>query len=218
MSSLSFGIAFFGGLVSFFSPCVLPLLPGFIAYLAGTTINEANPRRIDVFLNALFFVLGFSLVFCLLGFLLNSILAVSTAEVMNWLSRIGGAVIIFFGLYLTGIFRWSWLEREYRLVLTKRVGFDYVNSFVFGAVFAAGWTPCIGPILGSILVLAANQPQWAVHLLLAYSLGLGLPFLLIGLFLSPAVKFINRSAQFFVYARIFFGVVLVVVGILVFRI
>jgi cytochrome c-type biogenesis protein len=135
---------------------------------------------------------------------------------MSWLSRVGGAVIVFFGLHLAGILRWPLLEREYRIVLTKKVGVDYFNSFIFGTVFAAGWTPCIGPILGSILALAANRPQWAVHLLLAYSLGLGLPFLLIGLFLSPAVKFINRYAKYFDYARIFFGAVLVVVGILVF--
>ena len=113
MHDLSIGIAFVAGIVSFLAPCVLPIIPGFLSYLAGTSLQEAASRRKEVFLNALFFVLGFSLVFAALGVLLNTVLEAVAYDVQVWLSRVGGALVILFGLYLTGLLKISFLERPH---------------------------------------------------------------------------------------------------------
>ena len=143
---------------------------------------ENGKRDWSIFIASIFFVLGFSTVFSLLGVLLQGVLANVSYTVQAWLSRIGGAVIIFFGLYLLGLIRPSFLEQEKKIHLKRRFNSLYLTSFVFGAAFAVGWTPCVGPILGAILTLAVTQPGSAFGFLLAYTLGLGLPFLLVGLF------------------------------------
>lgn len=208
--------AFVAGLVSFLSPCVLPIIPGFLAYLAGTSLNEAGTKRRDIFFNSFFFVLGFSLVFAALGVLLNTLLEAVAYGAQIWLSRLGGAIMIFFGLYLTGIVSLPFLEREYRPATGIRFHSRYFTSTLFGAAFAAGWTPCVGAILGGILGLAASAPGSAFTLLFAYSLGLGLPFLLVGFFASQSSAFIHRFTGVFHYVSIMFGVVLIILGILAF--
>lgn len=215
MIDISFAIAFFAGLVSFLSPCVLPIVPGFLAYLSGASVSESGGRR-RIFLNSFVFVLGFSFVFALLGVLLNTLLEAVAYDVQIWLSRIGGAIIIFFGLYLTGLLRIAFLERQHTFAIKKRFANSYVTSFLFGAAFAAGWTPCVGAALGAILGLAATVPGKAFYLLFLYSLGLGLPFLLVGLFVSRAQNFINRYAAAFSYVSKIFGLILIVLGVLVF--
>lgn len=215
-SNISVGVALFAGIVSFLSPCVLPIIPGFLAYLAGSKVSEAKNHRLEIFLNSLFFVIGFSAVFALLGVLLNTILSSVAYDVQTWLSRIGGVVIIFFGLYLTGLIKIGFLEREYKFRVTGKFSSRYVTSFVFGAAFAAGWTPCVGAVLGSILGLAASAPGSAFSLLFAYSIGLGLPFLVVGLFAAQATALIAKYGKVAYVVNVIFGALLILLGVLVF--
>jgi cytochrome c-type biogenesis protein len=215
--TLSLSIAFAAGLVSLLSPCVLPLVPGYLAYLAGVNVGELERQRRAVFLNAACFVLGFSVVFAALGVLLNTVLEAVAYDVQVWLSRVGGVLIIFFGLYLTGLVKVGFLEQQRSVrVQPGRFSSRYVSSFVFGAAFAAGWTPCVGAVLGGILGLAAAAPGAALGLLLAYALGLGLPFLVVATFTSAAQRFTARRAPWLARLEVFFGLLLVVIGVLMF--
>lgn len=203
--------------MSFLSPCVLPIVPGFLSYLSGVSLDDAgNQRKLPIFLNSLFFVLGFSVIFALLGVLLNSVLVNVATEVQTWLARIGGIVVIFFGLYLMKVINIGFLNRAHTISVKKKFHSRYITSFVFGSAFAAGWTPCVGAALGAILGLAASNPAQAFPLLLSYSVGLGVPFLVVGLFASQATQFINKYAKWLNYINIGFGVLLVVLGVLVF--
>ncbi len=216
MNDLSITVAFVGGLVSFLSPCVLPIIPGFLSYLAGSSLQGGTPSRKEILASSVFFVLGFSLVFAALGVLLNTLLAGAAYSVQIWLSRIGGTLVIIFGLYLTGLLKISFLERPHTFAVKRAVHSRYVTSFLFGLAFAAGWTPCVGAALGAILGLAATAPGSAFVLLLAYSLGLGLPFLLVGAFAAQASGVIEKYQKALVYISKIFGVVLIILGILVF--
>lgn len=211
-------IAFFAGIVSFLSPCILPIIPGFLAYLGGASSENATSgkERWGIFLNSLFFVIGFSIVFAVLGVLLNGVLAHAAYAVQTWLSWIGGAVIIFFGLYLMGFFKIGFLEYDHKLSPKINLRSRYLTSLLFGFAFAAGWTPCVGPVLGGILGLAASSPGEAFPLLLSYAFGLGVPFLIVGAFVSQTARWISRYAAALHYVTIAFGAVLVVLGILVF--
>jgi cytochrome c-type biogenesis protein len=179
-------------------------------------MENVQPRDGKLFLNSVFFVLGFSTVFALLGVLLQTVLSAAGYTVQAWLGRIGGVIIILFGLYLVGLIRPSFLEREHRVTLKKRFSSAYLTSFVFGAAFAVGWTPCVSAALGAILGLAATQPSSAFFLLMAYTLGLGIPFLVAGAFASRAQALINRAGKVLVYLNYAFGAFLVVLGVLVF--
>ena len=173
-------------------------------------------RDWSIFINSVFFVLGFSVVFALLGVLLQSILFNVSYQVQLWLGRIGGTVIILFGLYLLGLINPKFLQKEYKFQVKKRFKSIYLTSFVFGAAFAVGWTPCVGPILGAILTFAATQPTSAFFLLLSYSLGLGIPFLLVGFFTNQAQSFISKAGKWLKYVNYIFGVILITLGIFVF--
>lgn len=216
MTEIPIIFAFIAGLVSFLAPCVLPLIPGYLAYLSGTSLSDASSRRLEIFLNSLFFVLGFSVVFATLGVLLNTLLEAIAYDIQTWLSRIGGALVIFFGLFLTGLIKIPFLEAEHKINVNYKFSSRYLTSFVFGAAFAAGWTPCVGAVLGGILGLAATQPGIAFWLLLSYSLGFGLPFLLVGLFVSSASNFISKLGPAIKYINLIFGVILILFGILIF--
>ena len=210
-------VAFVAGIVSFLSPCVLPIIPGFLAYLAGeSSSGAAQPSRGTIFLNSLFFVIGFSVVFALLGVLLNSALAHAAYSVQEWLSWIGGALIIFFGLYLMGFFHIPFLEFDHKMRMGVSFRSRYLTSFAFGFAFAVGWTPCVGPVLGGILGLAASAPGEAFYLLLSYALGLGIPFLIVGALTAQASGWVARYATKLEYVTKIFGGVLVVLGVLVF--
>ena len=208
-------VAFIAGIVSFVSPCVLPLIPGFLAYLSGTSTTQEG-ARLKVFLNSVAFVLGFSVIFALLGVLLNTILERVSYTVQTWLSRIGGIIIILFALYVLGLIKMSFLEREHKIAVKKKFSITYFTSFVFGAAFAVGWTPCVSAILGSVFALAVTKPGLSFILLISYALGLGIPFLLVGLFTSQAINLINKSATVLKYFNIVVGILLLVLGILVF--
>ncbi|MCP6720235.1 MAG: cytochrome c biogenesis protein CcdA [Patescibacteria group bacterium] len=216
MAEITIVVAFVAGIVSFLSPCVLPIIPGFLAYLSGTSLSDSRSKRKDVFLNSVFFVLGFSVIFAILGVLLNTVLEAVAYNALIWLSRIGGAIIIFFGLYLVGLIKIPFLDREHKFAVKKQFKSKYITSFVFGSAFGAGWTPCVGAALGAILGLAATQPGITFYLLLSYSLGLGIPFLVVGFFAAQASTIINRYAHILKYINIAFGVVLIVLGVFVF--
>ncbi len=216
MNALFLGTAFLAGLVSFLSPCVLPIIPGFLAYLAGSSAADSQTKRRDIFVNAVFFVLGFSTIFALLGVILQTVLSHAGFEVQQWLSRIGGAVIIFFGLYLVGLIKVGFLERDHKIAVKHRFNSRYATSFVFGMAFAVGWTPCAGAVLGSILGLAASAPVSAFFLLFFYALGLGLPFLIVGAFTAQATALIAKMGNGFVWVNRIFGIILIGLGILVF--
>ena len=208
-------VAFIAGIISFISPCVLPLIPGFLAYLSGTSAGQEG-ARLKIFLNSAAFVLGFSAVFALLGVLLNTVLERVAYNVQTWLSRVGGIIIILFALYILGLIKINFLEREHKFAVKRKFSITYLTSFVFGAAFAVGWTPCVSAILGSILALAVAKPGLSFLLLLSYALGLGLPFLAVGIFTTQATNLINKSATVLKYFNIFVGILLLILGILVF--
>ena len=177
-ASLGATVAFVAGLLSFLSPCVLPLVPSYLGFITGFTLEEMTGRRRLAMVHSLLFVIGFSLVFILLG---ASATALGRAlnYYQEWVTRIGGVLIIFFGLYLLGVIRLGFMDQEQRLHLDRKP-LGYLGSVGVGMAFGAGWTPCIGPMLGAILSLAASQSdmQRGVVLLAWYSAGLAVPFLL----------------------------------------
>ena len=213
MTQVPIVVALVAGLVSFLSPCVLPLVPGYLAYLAAGASGVF--RRREIFFNSLAFTAGFSLVFALLGVFLNTILEAIAYDALIWLSRLGGIIIIFFGLYLMGLFQLGFLERQWRFKVVGKHG-SYAASVLFGAAFAAGWTPCIGAVLGAILGLAASEPGIAFGLLAAYAIGFSIPFLLVGLFTDQATRLIARLGMFAMQVNRLFGLFLVGLGVLVF--
>ncbi len=215
MSEPTLALAAAAGLVSFLSPCMLPVIPAFLAQLAGTSLGYTELKRRDLFLSTLLFVVGFSTVFAVLGVALNAVLAGAATEALTWLSRIAGAVVILLGLHLTGLLKLPLLDRRVSLQPgTLKPG--HISSLLFGAAFGVAWTPCVGPILGSTLALAASQPATAFPLLLAYALGLGAPFLLVGLFPSQAFAFLKKHRGAAARLHTVFGVVLIGMGVLVF--
>lgn len=217
------------GAGSFFSPCVLPIIPAFVSYLSGTTLSEIQGQnqgasasvdvkksvRLNIFLNTVYFVLGFSLVFAVLGVILNSFLANVGSSFQATFQTIGGTVIIAFGGYLILSTKIRILNFERRVTNLPRFKTTYITSFVFGAAFASGWTPCVGPILGTTLTLAATSPGAAYNSLLAYSLGLGVPFLITGAFFSQSTNVIKKMARHLKYFNPIMGTILIILGILV---
>lgn len=207
-------VAFLAGLLSFLSPCVLPLVPSYVGFLTGMTLPEVSGRRRVALVHALLFVGGFSLVFILLG-----ASATGLGRALNyyqvWLQRIGGVLIIGFGLVCLGAFRIRLLSQERRLHL-ERKPLGYLGSVLVGMVFAAGWTPCIGPVLGGILGLAATSTDVSRGMLLlgAYSAGLALPFLLAAVALDSFLEWFQRFRRFLPWVMRITGVMLVLVGLL----
>ncbi|RME46330.1 MAG: cytochrome c biogenesis protein CcdA [Chloroflexi bacterium] len=217
--NITFAVAILAGLFSFLSPCVLPLVPAYIGYLSGATVTAegvAISGRRDTFLHALGFVLGFSLIFVLLG-----VTAWSIGDLLYtylpWLARIGGIVLIVFGLALMGVFKLPFLYTQKRVEVKVNPSLGYLSSFIIGIFFGAGWTPCVGPILGGILLLA-SQASTATHgalLLVAYSLGLGIPFLIVGAAFEAASETIHRLNRRSNWVSIASGVILVLLGVAV---
>ncbi len=219
MAEITIFIAFIAGLASFLSPCVLPLVPAFIAYLSGTAAAEikedSRKAKVAIFTNTLLFVVGFTLVFALLGALINSVLLNVSYMLKDVLTKVAGVVIILLGLVLLGVIKPAFLQQEHKLRL-KGLKPSYLTSFLFGAAFAVGWTPCVGAILGAVLTLALTRPTIAFALLFAYGLGLGIPFLAVGLFTSQATRLIKRYEGAMKYVTIAAGIILILLGILIF--
>jgi cytochrome c-type biogenesis protein len=223
-------ISALAGVGSFFSPCILPIIPAFVSYLSGTTLSEIQSQnssltgssvamkkstRLNIFLNTVYFVLGFSLVFAIMGVILNSFLANVGIGFQTIFQIIGGAVIIAFGGYLILSTKLRILNFEKKMTKLPRFKTTYLTSFVFGAAFASAWTPCVGPILGTTLTLAATSPGAAYNSLLAYSLGLGIPFLITGAFFSQSTKLIRNMVKHLKYFNPLMGAILITLGILV---
>ncbi len=181
-----------------------------------TSSDFKNPRDWSIFFSSVFFVLGFSLVFSLVGVLLQTVLSNVSYSVQEWLGRIGGVIIILFGFFLLGLFTPSFLKRDHKILVKRKFRSHYLTSFVFGAAFAVGWTPCVSAALGAILALATTSSSSAFLLLFAYTLGLGIPFLLVGLFTNQAQALINSMGKALQYFQYFFGIVLIALGVLVF--
>src|SRR3989344_5456289 len=222
MADITIFVAAIAGLGSFVAPCILPMIPAFLAYISGTTMTELGSKngsvisinRTGIILNTVFFVLGFSIVFSALGVLINSVLSSTAGEILQSLNYIGGIIIISFGILLLSTkIRTLNVEKKF---FPKRKKSSYPLSFVFGLAFAAGWTPCVGPILGTILTLAATTPTASFHLLLAYSLGLGIPFVIMGVFFSRATKIIQAMSKHLKYYNLILGGFIIILGVLVF--
>ena len=209
-------LAFAAGVASFASPCMLPVMPAFFAQLAGTSLGRAQDLgRRDLLLGAFLFVIGFSLVFSVLGAALSAALEEVAAETLAWLSRGAGVVIIVLGLHMTGMLRLPVLDQAY-WAKPMRAASGRLAPLLFGAAFAVAWTPCVGPVLGSTLALAAARPASAFPLLLAYAVGLGAPFLLVGLFPTRGFAFVRRYGRWAARLHSTLGAVLVGMGVLVF--
>jgi cytochrome c-type biogenesis protein len=212
--SLGFLVAFLAGVLSFLSPCVLPLVPSYVGFLTGMSLDELGARRRLALLHALCFVAGFSLIFILLG---ASATALGRALKYNqvWLTRIGGALVVLFGLYCLGVFKLGALQMERRVQLQdKPVGF--LGSVLVGMAFGAGWTPCIGPILGAILSLATVEADVGRGMLLlaAYSAGLAVPFLLAAVAVEQFFDWFKSFRRYLPWVMRVSGVLLVIVGVL----
>jgi cytochrome c-type biogenesis protein len=207
-------VAFAAGLLSFLSPCVLPLVPSYIGFLTGMSLPEMGARRRVALVHAVLFVLGFSLVFVLLG-----ASATALGRALNhyqvWLQRIGGVLIIAFGLVCLGGIRVGWMGQERRVHLEEKpVG--YLGSTLVGMAFAAGWTPCIGPVLGGILGLAATSGEVSRGMLLlaVYSAGLAVPFLIAAWAIESFLAWFHRFRRYLPWVMRVSGAMLVFVGLL----
>jgi len=224
MADLSIVVAAVAGLGSFLAPCILPVIPAFLAYISGTTMTDLQKNdgstkilinRLNILLNTIFFVLGFSVVFSIFGVIVNSVLSSQASSFTSTFNHIGGLIIIGFGTFMLLSTRINKLNFE-KKILPKSHKASYPLSFVFGLAFATGWTPCIGPILGSILTLAATTPSHAFTLLLAYSLGLGIPFILMGLFFSRMTRVIRILSKHLKYYTFIMGGFIILLGVLVY--
>ena len=217
---LSLAVAFTAGLLSFLSPCVLPLIPSYVGFLTGMSMDElqtasvGGARRGTTLLHGLWFVAGFTLVFVLLG-AAASALGGLLRDYQDWLGRAGGVLLIAFGLYLLGVLRPAFLLRERRIALARKP-LGYFGSGVVGFTFGAAWTPCIGPILGGILTLAATQAGLGrgVALLLFYASGLAVPFLVTALALDRFLVWFQRFRPYIVWVDRVAGGMLILLGLL----
>jgi len=224
VAEITLAVAVLAGLGSFVAPCILPMIPAFLAYISGATLSEINHKggsqtitvnRTKIILNTVFFVLGFSIVFSTLGVIINSTLTSSSGALIDGFNQVGGVIIIGFGVFLLLSSKINKLNIEKKFI-PKRSKASYPLSFVFGLAFAAAWTPCVGPILGTILTLAATTPSIAFNLLLAYSLGLGIPFVLMGVFFSRANRIIKAMSKHLKYYNLILGGFIILLGVLVF--
>jgi len=226
MPDVSIYMAFAAGLISFLSPCVLPLVPGYVSFISGVTFAEikektstpsvlSGKKRIIV-INSLFFVAGFSLVFILLGASATWLGAFLSSKI-SLISKIGGLIIIFFGIYKIGLIRPLLFYREARFNIKDRK-FGYAGAMLIGAAFAFGWTPCIGPILGVILTYAGTleNVNQGVVLLLVYSLGLGVPFILTAFGINHFWRFFNRIKKYLGLLEVTSGVIMVILGVMIY--
>ncbi|WP_405159132.1 cytochrome c biogenesis CcdA family protein [Paenibacillus sp. FSL H8-0283] len=222
-SDLVFLFGVFGaGLLSFFAPCILPLIPVYVSYLSGSMVNGTNQQQPDtnsvrlrstLVLRTFLFVLGLSLVFVLLGF--------GSGMVGNLISSpvfiaICGGIVVLFGIYQTGLIRLSWLERERKLSNDQAKRGGYVGAFLLGLTFSFGWTPCIGPVLAAILGIAAGEgsPLYGGFLMFLYTLGLAIPFLILSVFSEYVMKRIRRLYKYMGVIKITSGCILIVMGLL----
>lgn len=218
-TKVTYSVVFLEGIASFVSPCVLALIPTYITYLAGATIDEiesGNHNKRTLMINALGFVFGIFVVFSLLGATATT-LGRTLGENPVILQKISGVIIIVFGIFYTGLINFKFMNREKRIHVKKVVP-SLGGSMVFGMSFAFGWTPCIGPALGSVLMMAAiSDTLWKGILLLSiYTIGLGIPLLMIALFIEKLMPYIQKAYKYFGTIKIVSGILLIIIGLLIF--
>ncbi len=213
--NISLIVAFGGGLLSFLSPCVLPMVPVYLASLYGPEIFDTRGIRLPLFLHSLSFVVGFSAVFISLGTVVG-LTGYAIGPDYALLNKIAGSLLIAFGLFILVAMKVPWLNYEKRLTTSLGSTTGYLRSFLIGAVFSLGWTACVGPILGGILTIAAVQATvWkGAYLLAVYSLGLGLPFLIIGGAFDYALPLLKRINRYTNIIHLISGLLLIAVGVL----
>jgi len=216
--------AFFAGMLTFLAPCTLPLVPAYLGFISGVSTEDlkdpekaAGARR-KIMLNGIFFILGFSVIFILFG-TLAGFLGQGLATSREILSKIGGVLIVLFGLFMLGVFKIPALQADKRIKIPSflTVG-KSTSSFAIGSAFAVGWTPCVGPILGSILLLASTSTTALQGglLLAVFSLGLAIPFIFIAFAFSKATAYINQISKYLKWVSVIGGVFLIILGILLF--
>jgi len=218
---ISYSVAFTAGLLTYLSPCLLPLIPSFVLYITGVSAGDLKNSdkkdevRRKTIVHSLLFILGFSIVFIVLG-LTATFIGKLLFQYQKFIRIVGGILIILFGLYLTGILRLDLLVKERRFNI-KVKGANYLGSFLIGVTFAAAWTPCAGPILGSILVLAGTKTSVAegARLLTAYSLGIAVPFFLTAMLVNSFLEHFNRFKKVIGAINLVSGIFLIIVGALV---
>ena len=215
--AVSFPAAFLAGLLSFFSPCVLPLIPAYFTFITGYSLEELTEGNIEirkkVILSTISYVLGFSVVFILMGGS-ASYLGGFIYKYKNLIRIIGGVLIIILGMHLTGVFRIRSLEFEKRIQIKKKP-IHFLGTFIIGMAFGAGWSPCIGPLLGSILIVAGSQETVGQGMVLlgVYSAGLALPFVIISVFINFLLIFMKRASRVLKYVNVVAGILLILVGL-----
>jgi len=219
-ANITFGISFLAGLASFLSPCVFPLVPAYISYLGGRSAfepDEESQQQWRVFSHGLAFVIGFSLVFIILG-VATSALGRLLQDASEWIAKIGGIVVVIFGIHMTGIWRIPFLSYDTRKQTGPEEEGGYWASMLMGVFFSAGWSPCVGPVLGAILTLSLSGGSvvTGATLLAAYSAGLAIPFLIAALGMEWVSSIIKRYGKVMHYVEIAMGVVLIVVGVMLF--
>jgi cytochrome c-type biogenesis protein len=217
--SISYPAALVAGLLSFFSPCILPLIPAYFTFITGLSLDELTQSgntqvRARVVRATLSYVLGFSFVFILMG-ASASFVGAAIYKYQDWIRIIGGILIILFGIHMTGLVRFRLLEFERRLEMRQKP-LHFLGTFFVGMAFGAGWSPCIGPLLGSILIVASNQETVAngIGLLSIYALGLAIPFLLLSFFVNSLLTIVQKASWSVKYINMTAGVLLLILGLL----
>ncbi len=215
---MTLGLAFLAGLASFLSPCVLALVPAYVGYLSGRSVGPGGvtvENRWVTFTHGVAFVLGFSIVFVILG-AAASALGAFLFDARQWLAQIGGVVVILFGLHMLGVIHIPFLDFDTRRQVRPDPRLGYLSSMLMGIFFSAGWSPCVGPVLGAVLTLALNNAkvtQGAV-LLVAYSAGLAIPFLLAALGIGRVAELMRRHARLLKGISTATGVIMIILGIM----
>lgn len=221
ISNITFGLAFLAGLASFLSPCVFALVPAYVGYLSGRSLAIAGgpktTNRWETFSHGLAFVIGFSLVFILLGVAAAALGGV-LFSIRDWLTKIGGVVVVIFGLHMTGIIHIPFLEYDLRPENTPDRSRGYLSSGMMGVFFSAGWSPCVGPVLGAILTLSLNggSVSQGAGLLTSYSAGLAIPFLLASLGVDWVTNILRNHGRVMQIASRAMGVILIIIGVMLF--
>lgn len=222
MKEVSIVVAFTAGIFTFFTPCFFPLIPSYLTFITGLSFNDLlsdatlKSTRYNLILNTLSFILGFAVIFIILG---TSITYLGNLlfNYQDIFKKVGGVIIVLLGLYILGILKISFLQKEFKVHLSQRpIGF--LGSFLVGITFAFGWSPCVGPILGSTLIIASTTAtlHQGIRLLIFYSLGLAIPFLLVAILLSTFMNYFNKFKKLLPLINKICGAFLVLVGIIIF--
>lgn len=215
MTSVTIPLAFLAGTLSFLSPCVLPLVPVYLSYLSGSAIHDDRQvNRAQVFTHAVLFVLGFTLVFIVVFGLPATLLGATLNHYSMIIAQVGGAILILFGLHTIGLFTIPFLNMTRQMQIDPGVTPGYLRSGLIGIAFAAGWTPCIGPLLGAVMTMAFTEPRTGAFFTFVYAMGLALPFLLTALLLTRATDFLRRLNRHAHIVQRVSGIFLIGVGLL----